>query len=176
MQKLYKIPTLLIFMGTLFFSCGNESKTDTTQSADTLEKVVDTMQVAAPSPEQLAEEQKQILLSSSNAKMNDVGEWVKQFEEVRSNTINNNEDGSKSPEESQTMTNTVYKNGIQYKVTTVYEAQEFELFIPLLTAKQAKKVVNRLCKNMGGCLGPDEVDVKYTETKDGVKVEWGGGC
>ena len=29
---------------------------------------------------------------------------------------------------------------------------------------------------MGGCLGPDKVEVKYSETKDGVKVEWGGGC
>ncbi|MHA8083224.1 hypothetical protein ACST14_07360 [Aquirufa sp. A-Brett2-15D] len=175
MKKLVKTSFLLAIIGTFCFSCGNESKTDTTKS-DSLVKAADTVQIAAPSPEQLLEEQKQVLLKYSNAKMNDVGDWVKQFEELRSNTINNNEDGTKSPEEAMATTNTVYKNGVQYKVTSGYEYQSFELFIPHLKANEAKRLVNRLCKNMGGCLGPDEVEVKYSETKDGVKVEWGGGC
>jgi hypothetical protein len=175
MKKLIETSGLIAIIGIFCFSCGNESKTDTAKS-DTLVKAADTVQIAAPSPEQLLEEQKQALLKSSNKKMNDVGDWVKQFEELRSNTINNNEDGTKSPEEAMATTNTVYKNGVQYKVTSGYEYQNFELFIPLLSTIEAKKLVNRLCKNMGGCLGPDEVEVKYSETKDGVKVEWGGGC
>jgi hypothetical protein len=79
-------------------------------------------------------------------------------------------------EEQAVNTSTLYKNGIQLKDTRIYEGQSFELFIPHLTVNQAKKLVDRLCRNMGGCLGPDEVDVKYKETKDGVMVEWGGGC
>jgi hypothetical protein len=176
MKKLIKTSGLIAIIAIACFSCGKESKTDTTKLSDTLQKAEDTVQVAAPSPEQLLEEKKQALLNSSNKKMNDVGDWVKQFEELRSNTINNNEDGTKSPEEAMATTKTVYKNGVQYKVTSGYEYQSFELFIPLLTTIEAKKIVNRLCKNMGGCLGPDEVEVKYSETKDGVKVEWSGGC
>ena len=173
MNNHYKIPALL-FLSILCFSCGKEGNQEA--SADTVASAVDTVQIAAPSPEQLAEEKKQSLLNSSNSTMNVIGDWLSQFEELRSNSINNNEDGSKSPEESETITTTLYKNGIQFKETTIYEGQAFELFVPLLSAKEAKKLLNRLCKNMGGCLGPDEVDVKYTETNDGVKVVWGGGC
>jgi hypothetical protein len=175
MKKLIKTSGLIAIIAIACFSCGKESKTDTAKS-DTLVKAADTVQIAAPSPEQLIEEQKQKLLNSSNAKMHDVWDWIKQFEKLRSNSINNNEDGSKSPEESQTITNTVYKNGIQFKERSAYEAQDFELFIPFVSAIEAKKIVDRLCRNMGGCLGPNVVDVKYTETKDGVMVEWGGGC
>jgi hypothetical protein len=176
MQKPFKFSALIVFCCTLFFSCSNESKTDTAQLVDTLGKAVDSVQVIATDPEQIAEEQKQALLKSSNATMRDVGDWVKQFEVVSRNIINNNEDGTKSPEESREVINTVFKNGIHFNETHVFEIHEYELFIPLLNAKEAKKVVERLCKNMGTCMGPDEVDVKYTETKDGVKVEWGGGC
>ena len=176
MQKPYKIPALILFTGMLFFSCGNESKTDATKTADTLEKAVDTVQVSAPSPEQLIEEQKQKLLNSSNSKINDVRDWLKQFEELRHNSITNNEDGTKNDQEIETINKVVFKNGITFEETLVYEGEGYVLFIPLLTAKEAKKLVDRLCRNMGGCLGPDEVDVKYKETKDGVKVEWGGGC
>lgn len=173
MKNQYKIPALLLLC-IFCFSCGKEGNQEA--KVDTLAAAVDTVQIAAPSPEQLAEEKKQSLLNSSNSKMNEIGDWLNQFEELRSNSINNNEDGSKGPEESETITTTLYKNGIQFKETTIYEGQAFELFVPLLSAKEAKKLLNRLCKNMGGCLGPDEVNVKYTEAKDGVKVEWGGGC
>ena len=176
MQKPFKIPALFVFIGILFFSCGNESKTDTTKTADTLEKAVDTVQVSAPSPEQLIEEQKQKLLNSSNAKMNDIDDWLKQFDVLRSNSIDNNEDGTKSLEEAEKFYKTVYKNGVTIEERVIYEGAHYELFIPLISAKEAKKIVDRLCRNMGGCLGPDEVDVKYKETKDGVKVDWGGGC
>jgi hypothetical protein len=176
MKKLIKTSGLIAIIAIASFSCGKESKTDTTKLSDTLQKAEDTVQVAAPSPEQLLEEKKQALLNSTNKKMNDIWDWLKQFEELRSNSIDNNEDGSKSMEEQAVNTSTLYKNGIQLKDTRIYEGQSFELFIPLLTVNQAKKLVDRLCRNMGGCLGPDEVDVKYKETKDGVMVEWGGGC
>jgi hypothetical protein len=176
MQKLYKIPALMVFTGMLFFSCGNESKTDMTKTADTLEKAVDTVQVSAPSPEQLIEEQKQKLLNSSNAKMNDIYDWLKQFEEVRSNSIDNNEDGTKSLEEAEKFYKTVYKNGVILEQNVFHEGAHYGLFLPLLTVKEAKKLVDRLCRNMGGCLSPDEMDVKYKKMKDGVKVDWGGGC
>lgn len=160
----------------LYFSCGNESKTDSTKTADTLEKADDTVQVSAPSPEHLIEKQKQELLNSSNVKMNDIHDWLKQFEELRSNSMDNNEDGTKSLEEAQKLYKTVYKNGVSIEENIMYEGAHYELFIPMLNAKEAKKIVDRLCRNMGGCLAPDEVNVKYEETKDGVKVEWGGGC
>lgn len=176
MQKVFKISSLVIITGMIFFSCGKESKTDSTKTADTLEKADDTVQVAAPSPEQLIEDQKQKLLNSSNAKMNDIYDWLKQFEELRSNSIDNNEDGTKNLEEAAKLHKTVYKNGVIIEENVIYEGANYELFIPLISAKEAKKLVDRLCRNMGGCLGPDEVDVKYKETKDGVKVEWGGGC
>lgn len=176
MQKPFKISALIVFCCTLFFSCSNESKTDTAQLVDTLGKAVDSVQVIATDSEQIAEEQKEALLKSSNAKMKDIGDWLKQFEELRHNSITNNEDGTKSDQEIETINKVVFKNGITFEETLVYEGQGFVLFIPLLNSKEAKKLVDRLCRKMGGCLGPDEVDVKYTETKDGVKVEWGGGC
>lgn len=176
MKKLYKISALFIFSGTLFFSCGNDSKNAAAKAPDSLGKTVDSIQVAAPNPEQIAEEKKQKLLNSSNSKMNDIRDWLKQFEELRSNSITNNEDGTKNDQEIETINKVVFKNGINFEETMVYEGQGFVLFIPLLNAKEAKKLVDRLCRNMGGCLGPDEVEVRYTVTKDGVKVEWGGGC
>jgi hypothetical protein len=176
MQKLYKISTLIVLSGTLFFSCGNDSKNAAANAPDTLGKAVDSIQIAAPSPEQLVEEQKQKLLNSSTSKMNDIGDWLKQFEELSHNSITNNEDGTKDDQEIETINKVVFKNGITFEETLVYEGQGFVLFIPLLNDKEAKKLVDRLCRNMGGCLGPDEVDVTYTVTKDGVKVVWGGGC
>jgi hypothetical protein len=184
MKKLYKIPALMVFTGMLFFSCGNESKTDTTRT-DTLVKAADTVQIAAPSPEQLLEQKKQAILNSTNPKMTDVYDWLNQFEVLKSNSIENNIDSSSIPQEYQTpenmvnkVTNTAYKNGIQLIETFVHEGQMFELFIPYLTKKEAKKLINRLCVSMGGggCLGSDEIQVIYTETKDGVKVIWGIGC
>jgi hypothetical protein len=175
MKKPIKTSGLIAIIAIVCFSCGKESKMDTTKS-DTLDKAADTVQIAAPSPEQLLEEQKQALLKSSNKKMNDVRNWLKQFDELRHNSITNNEDGTKNDQEIETINKVVYKNGITFEETLVYEGEGYVLFLPLLTAKEAKKLVDRLCRNMGGCLGPDEVDVKYKESKDGVKVEWGGGC
>jgi hypothetical protein len=176
MKKLIKTSGLIAIIAIACFSCGKESKTDTAKLSDTLQKAEDTVQVAAPSPEQLLEEKKQALLNSTNSKMNDVRNWLKQFDELRHNSITNNEDGTKNDQEIETINKVVYKNGITFEETLVYEGEGYVLFLPLLTAKEAKKLVDRLCRNMGGCLGPDEVDVKYKETKDGVMVEWGGGC
>ena len=134
MQKPFKFSALIVFCCTLFFSCSNESKTDTAQLVDTLGKAVDSVQVIATDPEQIAEEQKQALLKSSNAKMKDIGDWLKQFEELRHNSITNNADGTKNDQEIETINKVVFKNGITFEETLVYEGQGFVLFIPLLNS------------------------------------------
>ena len=57
-----------------------------------------------------------------------------------------------------------------------YESASYELYIPLISLSKAKKYTELLCKNMGGCLGPEDVYVEYKSTNYGVKVSWGGGC
>ena len=29
---------------------------------------------------------------------------------------------------------------------------------------------------MGGCVQPEEMEIKYEETEFGIKITWGGGC
>lgn len=70
----------------------------------------------------------------------------------------------------------MYDKGIILWGFKEYEGESFELYIPIITTEQAKKLLERLCKNMGGCLTPEEVNVTYELFQDGVLISWGGGC
>ena len=72
--------------------------------------------------------------------------------------------------------NLVYKEGILFSQRLEYEGVIYQLFIPLLNLTDVKKNIDKLCKNMGGCIQPEEMEIKYEETEFGIKITWGGGC
>lgn len=75
-----------------------------------------------------------------------------------------------------TMHNQVYKEGIFFSQRLEYEGHAYQLFIPLLKLVDVKKNIDKLCKNMGGCVQPEEMEIEYEETEFGIKITWGGGC
>jgi len=75
-----------------------------------------------------------------------------------------------------TLQNSVYKEGIIFSHRAEFEGSLYQLFIPLLKLSDVKRNIERLCKNMGGCLQPEEMEIKYEETDFGIKITWGGGC
>jgi hypothetical protein len=70
----------------------------------------------------------------------------------------------------------IYKEGIVLVRNGEYEGASYELFIPLLKMADVKKIADRLCKNMGGCIRPEEMEIQYEQSMNGVNVYWGGGC
>ncbi len=71
---------------------------------------------------------------------------------------------------------TIYKNGISVENVQGHEYDGYTLFLPLNLTDELKNGVERLCKNMGGCFSPEEVDVSYVVEKNGIKISWSGGC
>ena len=70
----------------------------------------------------------------------------------------------------------IYKEGIIYTVRLEHEGASYQLYIPILETQDAQKMIDRLCRNMGGCIKPNEMEITYEKTDFGVKVTWGGGC
>jgi hypothetical protein len=70
----------------------------------------------------------------------------------------------------------VYKEGIVYVSRGEYEGVTYELFVPLLGLSDLKRIADRLFRNMGMCVSPEEMNIRYEETDYGIKVYWGGGC
>jgi hypothetical protein len=70
----------------------------------------------------------------------------------------------------------VYDKGIVMWGYNEHESASYELYIPLLSIEQAKNLLEPLCRNMGGCLTPEDVNVTFETFQDGVLLKWGGGC
>jgi hypothetical protein len=118
--------------------------------------------------------------------MNEIGDWLSQF------TLNCNNStiffdkktaefyyGNEAILELHgkvTIQNSIYKEGIIFSERLEYEGSIYQLFIPLLNLTDVKKNVDKLCRNMGGCVQPEEMEIKYEETEFGIKITWGGGC
>ena len=122
----------------------------------------------------------------STAVMENVDDWLSQFKLVCENSVTFLDRktaeyyGGDQPilelHGKVTLSTFVYDVGITYTVRSEYEGALYQLFIPLLKLSDVKKHIERLCKNMGGCIQPEEMEITFEETEFGVKVSWGGGC
>lgn len=70
----------------------------------------------------------------------------------------------------------IYKEGIIFSKRYEHEGALYQLFIPMLSEKDIKKNIERLCKNMGGCVPVEEMVIEYEQTEFGIRISWGGGC
>ena len=126
------------------------------------------------------------LYKPANATMNEIVDWLNQFTILsESQTIHYDletarfygGDESSIEQMGKVMLNTsIYKEGIIYTVRLEHEGASYQLYIPILETQDAQKMIDRLCRNMGGCVSSDEMEVNYEKTDFGVKVSWGGGC
>lgn len=126
------------------------------------------------------------LYKPANATMNEIVDWLNQFTILsESQTIHYDletarfygGDESSIEQLGKVMLNTsIYKEGIIYTVRLEHEGASYQLYIPILETQDAQKMIDRLCRNMGGCINPSEMLITYERTEFGVKVTWGGGC
>lgn len=129
---------------------------------------------------------KSSLYKPANATMNEIVDWLNQFTILsESQTIHYDletarfygGDESSIEQMGKVMLNTsIYKEGIIYTVRLEHEGASYQLYIPILETQDAQKMIDRLCRNMGGCINPSEMLITYERTEFGVKVTWGGGC
>jgi hypothetical protein len=70
----------------------------------------------------------------------------------------------------------IYKEGIIFSKRYEHEGALYQLFIPMLSEKDIKKNIERLCKNIGGCVPKEEMIIEYEQTEFGIRISWGGGC
>jgi chromosome segregation ATPase len=118
--------------------------------------------------------------------MHEIGDWLSQFTLIceNSSTYFDKEtakfySGEQEPLEIHgkvTISNSIYKEGIIYTIRGEYEGASYQLIIPVLTLADVKRNIEKLCKNMGACIQPEEMEIKYEKTDFGIKVYWGGGC
>lgn len=109
-----------------------------------------------------------------NDGQNDIWDFLNQFEENNRHTT---EIRNETDDKYNRMIEIInYKNGISIKSTYGYENQSYSLYIPMDSEDTVRNGIERLCKNMGGCFGPEEVDVTYEGSGEGLLVTWGGGC
>jgi hypothetical protein len=108
-----------------------------------------------------------------NPSQEDVYDFLGQFEEQTSFELEIN---GEQPELNRTIAQSIYTNGISFQVVSGYEYQSFTLFIPIRSTDIVKNGLERLCKNMGGCFGPEETEISYVVEKNGIKISWEGGC
>lgn len=126
------------------------------------------------------------LYKPANATMNEIVDWLNQYTILsESQTIHYDletarfygGDESSIEQMGKVMLNTsIYKEGIIYTVRLEHEGASYQLYIPILETQDAQKMIDRLCRNMGGCINPSEMLITYERTEFGVKVTWGGGC
>jgi hypothetical protein len=126
-----------------------------------------------------------ILNKTATSEMSDIHDWLVQFTLVCDNEVHYYDAetaklyGEADPRDvhgRMSVSTKTYKEGIVLVRNGEFEGASYELFIPLLTMADAKKNVDRLCKNMGGCIRPEEMEIYYEQAKNGIKVYWGGGC
>lgn len=108
-----------------------------------------------------------------NPSHQEIGDFLAQFEEE---TSFRQEVNGESLYFNRTFELTTFKNGISFEMESGYEYSNYTLFLPLNLTEELKNGLERLCKNMGGCLSPEEVEVSYAAEKNGLKISWGGGC
>lgn len=122
----------------------------------------------------------------ANATMNEVTDWLNQFTIISEQTtfhydletakFYGGESASIEMFGKVTLKNTLFQEGIILIERNEYEGSSYQLYIPVLEIQDVKRLIDRLCRNMGGCVSSDEMQVNYEKTDFGVKVSWGGGC
>ena len=122
----------------------------------------------------------------ANATMNEVTDWLNQFTIISEQTtfhydletakFYGGESASIEMFGKVTLKNTLFQEGIVFNERYEHEGSLYQLFIPVLEIQDVKRLIDRLCRNMGGCISSDEMEVNYEKTDFGVKVSWGGGC
>ena len=122
----------------------------------------------------------------ANATMNEVTDWLNQFTIISEQTtfhydletakFYGGESASIEMFGKVTLKNTLFQEGIILIERSEYEGSSYQLYIPVLEIQDVKRLIDRLCRNMGGCVSSDEMQVNYEKTDFGVKVSWGGGC
>jgi len=127
-----------------------------------------------------------ILNKPATTSMNDIYDWLSLFTLVSKNSTTFIDEkaarfyGGDEPllevHGKVTLSNSIYKEGIVLNERTEYEGQLYQLFIPLLNSSDVRKHIDKLCKNMGACVSPEDMNINYEETEFGIKVTWGGGC
>ena len=121
-----------------------------------------------------------------NATMNEVTDWLNQFTIISEQTtfhydletarFYGGESASIETLGKVTLKNTLFQEGIVFNERYEHEGSMYQLFIPVLEIQDVKRLIDRLCRNMGGCVSSNEMEVNYEKTDFGVKVSWGGGC
>ncbi|MFM7683843.1 MAG: hypothetical protein ACKO7P_14045 [Bacteroidota bacterium] len=71
---------------------------------------------------------------------------------------------------------TFFDKGIVFWEFAEHEGAGYQLFVPMLSVDEGKRQFEKLCKNMGGCIPPEDVEVDFSEFNGGVLLSWGGGC
>lgn len=126
-----------------------------------------------------------LLNKPSRAEMETIEDWLSQFTLVSDNEISffdaeiARSYGGDEPLDVHgqvSISTQVYKEGIVYVSRGEYEGVTYELFVPLLELSDVRKIADRLFRNMGMCVSPEEMNIRYEETDYGIKVYWGGGC
>ena len=126
-----------------------------------------------------------ILNKPSSSEMEDIEDWLVQFTLVSDNEISFYDAeiarlyGGDEPLDVHgqvSISTLVYKEGIVYISRGEYEGVTYELFVPLLGLSDLRRIADRLFRNMGMCVTPEEMNIRYEETEYGIKVYWGGGC
>jgi hypothetical protein len=122
----------------------------------------------------------------SNATMIEVTDWLNQFTiiseqstfhyDLETAKFYGGESASIEMFGKVTLKNTLFQEGIVFNERYEHEGSLYQLFIPVLEIQDVKRLIDRLCKNMGGCVSADDMEVTYEKTDFGVKVLWGGGC
>ena len=126
-----------------------------------------------------------ILNKPAKVEMNDLHDWLSQFTLICENEISFFDShiakfyGGEDPLDvhgNVSISTAVYKEGIIYIRRVEYEGVNYELFVPLFDKPDFKRIIDRLCRTMGMCNPPEEMDIRCEETDYGIKVYWGGGC
>jgi hypothetical protein len=126
-----------------------------------------------------------MLNKPSRAEMENIEDWLVQFTLVSDNEISFYDAeiarlyGGDEPLDVHgqvSISTLVYKEGIVYISRGEHEGVTYELFVPLLGLSDLRRIADRLFRNMGMCVTPEEMNIRYEETEYGIKVYWGGGC
>ena len=124
----------------------------------------------------------------AKASMENIDDWLEQFTLLNTHSINytdgvqaylpgdNGEMDYYAIPRVVTVNYHVYKEGINLTELLEHEGASYILFLPFLKAADVKKNLEKICRNMGGCIPPEDVNFNIEETHYGVLVSWGGGC
>lgn len=123
----------------------------------------------------------------AKASMDNIKDWLEQFTLLNTHSINytdgvqaflpgDNGEMDYAIPRVVTVNYHVYKEGINLTESLEHEGASYILFLPFLKAADVKKNLEKICRNMGGCVAPEDVNFNIKETHYGVLVSWGGGC